>query len=230
MTQLAAAVTCIALVHSLFFGVTDTKVGGEVSKLQTFFGISPTGYFGPITSKAVQGWQAFHNIASVGVLGYGVVGPKTRAALACGSASTITPALVATTTIATTSPFLANIPSLFGSSTTTTSTGVSSATKDLLIGVILSEQKMYVSSDASAMRTFLVSSTADEPTLSASYLQMTDDTVQSFLPLMHSIGSSIPSEASLRAPNTAWQVSDTKASIQVGDTTVTLKKINGVWY
>jgi len=43
-------------------------------------------------------------------------------------------------------------------------------------------------------------------------------------------GASIPTEAPLRAPSTTWQVTDTKATINCGSVTVTLKKINGEWY
>lgn len=40
-----------------------------------------TGYFGPITQKAVQSFQLKYGIAGAGGLGYGRVGPKTRAVL-----------------------------------------------------------------------------------------------------------------------------------------------------
>ena len=40
-----------------------------------------TGYFGPITQKAVQAFQAKHAVVSVGSPGYGRVGPLTRATL-----------------------------------------------------------------------------------------------------------------------------------------------------
>lgn len=44
-----------------------------------------TGYYGPVTTKAVQDWQAKNNIVSSGSVyttGYGNVGPRTRAAIA----------------------------------------------------------------------------------------------------------------------------------------------------
>lgn len=66
--------------------------GDDVRKLQEFFakdqGIYPngliTGYFGVLTEKAVQRFQEKHNIVSTGAhdtVGYGRVGPKTRAKL-----------------------------------------------------------------------------------------------------------------------------------------------------
>lgn len=40
-----------------------------------------TGYFGPITQKAVQAFQVKHGVVAVGSPGYGRVGPLTRGAL-----------------------------------------------------------------------------------------------------------------------------------------------------
>ncbi|HEV3245139.1 MAG TPA: peptidoglycan-binding protein [Candidatus Paceibacterota bacterium] len=68
--------------------------GNDVTSLQQFLGISPaTGYFGTQTQAAVQQWQSANGIISYGdpgTTGYGVVGPRTAAAirLACGSGST----------------------------------------------------------------------------------------------------------------------------------------------
>jgi PKD repeat protein len=62
--------------------------------LQQFLGVSPaTGYYGSITQSSVEGWQAANNIISYGTpatTGYGVVGPRTAAAirLACSGGST----------------------------------------------------------------------------------------------------------------------------------------------
>ena len=66
--------------------------GDDVRNLQTFLSqfkdIYPegliTGYFGPLTEKAVQRWQTKHNIVTSGTsetTGYGRIGPKTRAKL-----------------------------------------------------------------------------------------------------------------------------------------------------
>ncbi|MEI7719609.1 MAG: peptidoglycan-binding domain-containing protein [bacterium] len=244
MPQLAAATLCVALTHALYFGVTDVRTNGEVLKLQVTLGVMPSGYFGPLTKAAVQRWQVAHNLAAPGMVGYGVVGPKTRATLSCVDTPPTSPTVVSTTsatttisTTATTSPFVATVASLFertallGSvASSTAALGVSQATKDLLIGVIVAEQKIYASNDASVLRAFLISSTADEPKLSNGYATTTDEQILVFAPLMHQIAAGIPSEAALRAPTTGWQVADTNATIQVGGTTVTLKKINGVWY
>ena len=81
--------SCLSLTHNLYAGMTDSQSSGEVSKLQQFFGITPTGYFGPMTEEAAQNWQSSHGIVSSGspdTTGYGFVGPKTRDALACGEA------------------------------------------------------------------------------------------------------------------------------------------------
>ncbi|MCL5012215.1 MAG: chitobiase/beta-hexosaminidase C-terminal domain-containing protein [Patescibacteria group bacterium] len=62
--------------------------GAEVTRLQTFLKsqgstIYPeglvTGYFGQATLRAVQRFQELYNIAHVGDVGYGFVGPATRA-------------------------------------------------------------------------------------------------------------------------------------------------------
>ena len=253
-----ASGACLAITQNLSLGSADATSNGQVSKLQTFFGIPPTGYFGPITKKAVQKWQLAEGVAAPGASGYGVVGPKTRATLSLcrvglpkdppvlvpvtnkdpiplsvATSSAVAPSVKTTTTNATTSPYIANIPSLFGTSTPVVSAntgGVPQTVKDQIIAVILNEQKIYASNDLAAIRALLASSTADEPALSSSYKTMTDDQASQFLPLVRSIASGIPSEAALRAPTVGWQVDDTKATLQVGGTTLTLKKIDGMWY
>jgi len=80
----STSASCVTLSHTLTQGSTDTSTGGEVMKLQNFLGVAgANGYFGPGTLKAVQNWQAAHSVASPGVTGYGIVGPKTRAAIGC---------------------------------------------------------------------------------------------------------------------------------------------------
>lgn len=80
---------CPNLTRSLQMG----SRGSDVSKLQEFLAQDPTvypeglvtGYFGTLTQNAVQRWQAIHGVAAGGTpstTGYGVVGPKTRAAIA----------------------------------------------------------------------------------------------------------------------------------------------------
>src|SRR3989338_2924315 len=67
-----------AITHNLMFGSRNLYTGGDVSRLQAFLGISPTGYFGPITRAGVITFQSTNSI--VPAVGY--VGPLTRAAIA----------------------------------------------------------------------------------------------------------------------------------------------------
>ncbi len=84
-----ASGTCQTLSNGLHLGSTDSKTGGEVSRLQSFLGrnrsVYPedlvTGYFGSSTEAAVQRWQMAHGIVSSGSedsTGFGYVGPRTR--------------------------------------------------------------------------------------------------------------------------------------------------------
>ncbi len=81
---------CPVFSYRLYRGVSDTSTGGEVTKLQEILvedsSVYPerlvTGYYGPLTEKAVQRWQAKHGVVASGsaaTTGYGVVGPQTRA-------------------------------------------------------------------------------------------------------------------------------------------------------
>lgn len=83
--------SCDMLTENMSVGTRDSWVDGEVSDLQeflrdagTYTHSSITGYYGPVTQKAVQAWQAQNGVVSSGlpwVTGYGVVGPQTRAAI-----------------------------------------------------------------------------------------------------------------------------------------------------
>lgn len=95
----ASASACVTITSSLSIEDTDADNNGEVSKLQQFLSqdasIYPegrvTGYFGPATQRAVQRWQRAHSIVSSGTpdtTGYGFVGSRTRAAMACGGQAT----------------------------------------------------------------------------------------------------------------------------------------------
>ena len=72
-----AACPTIALTHDLSLGATDSATGGDVSSLQTFLGISPTGYFDSATKQSAVSWQASNSISPA----VGYVGPLTRAAI-----------------------------------------------------------------------------------------------------------------------------------------------------
>ncbi len=70
--------------RTLSLGDTDASTGGQVSVLQRFLAVPVTGTFDIVTQQAVQVWQTSHGIVSSGTAestGYGVVGPKTRAAM-----------------------------------------------------------------------------------------------------------------------------------------------------
>lgn len=88
----SGAIACVSLGGTLRFG----SRGADVSKLQQFLvshsllaADSVTGYYGSLTQAAVQKWQAARGLVSSGSpesTGWGVVGPKTRAAMtACGA-------------------------------------------------------------------------------------------------------------------------------------------------
>jgi peptidoglycan hydrolase-like protein with peptidoglycan-binding domain len=111
--------------YNLYRGVSDASTGGEVSRLQAYLSedtkIYPeqivSGYFGGLTEKAVQRWQAKNRIVSSGspaTTGYGVIGPKTRAAVNAAMAKA-TAAPMITKATATSSPV--------GKSITLTGTG-----------------------------------------------------------------------------------------------------------
>lgn len=90
---------CPSLSRTLSFG----SRGSDVSSLQQFLAQDPamypeqsvTGYYGPLTQRAVQRWQAKNGIVSSGTpssTGFGMVGPRTKAAMLarCGSGTTQT--------------------------------------------------------------------------------------------------------------------------------------------
>lgn len=97
----AATNGCLILGNSISVGSTDKGTGGAVSRLQLFLknqGSYPeglvTGYYGPATMRAVQRWQKDNGVVSSGspsTTGYGAVGAKTRAAMACRSSGTSQP-------------------------------------------------------------------------------------------------------------------------------------------
>lgn len=93
----ATTVACPSFGRALSLGST----GSDVSQLQQYLASNPsiypgglvTGYFGALTQAAVQRWQASYGIVSSGspaTTGWGVVGPRTAAAISqqCASGST----------------------------------------------------------------------------------------------------------------------------------------------
>ncbi|MBI4160029.1 carboxypeptidase regulatory-like domain-containing protein [Candidatus Wolfebacteria bacterium] len=75
----------IVLVRNLRIGMKSDDVRNVQQVLARDLALDPqdiaTGYFGPITKKAVQDFQEKYGIARQGDPGYGDVGPKTRAKL-----------------------------------------------------------------------------------------------------------------------------------------------------
>jgi hypothetical protein len=91
--QASAMGNCPYLSRTLSLGMRDATTNGEVSALQQFLAQDPslfpdgevTGYFGPMTQRAVERFQARMGIINYGnaaSTGYGSVGAQTRAALA----------------------------------------------------------------------------------------------------------------------------------------------------
>ncbi len=86
--------SCSLLSKSLAVGSKDALTGGEVTKLQTFLqgsylSVSPTGYYGNMTSAAVKSFQGAYGISQLGI-----VGPATRAKineLHCSGTALTTP-------------------------------------------------------------------------------------------------------------------------------------------
>ena len=94
--QVAATGACPNLTRSLSRGIS----GNDVLRLQTFLARDPSiypeavlsGYFGPLTERAVQRWQVKFGVISSGP-GYGIAGPRTAAAIAlqCATGGGTTP-------------------------------------------------------------------------------------------------------------------------------------------
>ncbi len=141
-----SGLTCVALFTNLSAGTTDTTTNGQVSRLQQFLGISPTtGYFGPITLRAVQLWQAAHGIVSSGspgTTGWGFVGEHTRAMMGCAGAQTTTtntPVIQTTTSVVSTVPTTTvvapptpTVPSTQSNTTTSSSSAATSTNPNLV--------------------------------------------------------------------------------------------------
>ncbi|MBI5644622.1 peptidoglycan-binding protein [Candidatus Kaiserbacteria bacterium] len=87
--------SCAEISHAMGPDDTDASTEGDVSRLQQFLAkdsaIYPeglvTGFYGPATVRAVQRWQSGKGIVTSGTpetTGYGAVGPRTLALIACG--------------------------------------------------------------------------------------------------------------------------------------------------
>ncbi|PIR69345.1 MAG: hypothetical protein COU47_03170 [Candidatus Niyogibacteria bacterium CG10_big_fil_rev_8_21_14_0_10_46_36] len=86
--------------RSLSYGVSGDDVVSVQKQLISFGYLAvgkSTGYFGPLTDTAVKTFQCDHNVVCSGssaTTGYGVVGPKTRAALASVGAAADNPTTI----------------------------------------------------------------------------------------------------------------------------------------
>jgi hypothetical protein len=82
---------CVVLSNNMGLGATDATTGGEVTKLQNFLikqsgrtDFTATGYYGKLTARAVGALQISRGIVtSESDSSFGIVGPKTRAAVNC---------------------------------------------------------------------------------------------------------------------------------------------------
>jgi len=109
-TPVPPSSSCPALSYNLYQGVSDSSTGGQVSQLQRYFGLVPTGYFGPLTKQAVANFQQQYAVYPV----TGGVGPLTRAAIAraCGGlppTPTPTPTPTPASTFSFNSPFAVTV-------------------------------------------------------------------------------------------------------------------------
>jgi peptidoglycan hydrolase-like protein with peptidoglycan-binding domain len=95
-TGAAGGSACFSTTRTLKLGMSGTDVTALQQFLAADSSVYPnaqiTGYFGALTQAAVQRWQAKHGVVSSGSpssTGYGVVGPRTAAAMtsSCGGAS-----------------------------------------------------------------------------------------------------------------------------------------------
>lgn len=106
-----APTSCVTITRTLSIGSrTD-----EVKKLQKFLGVEQTGYFGSLTRQKLIEWQISKKIIlTAKAEGAGTTGPKTRAALKCGTAVVPASPVATQASTATTSPAAAtsttNIP------------------------------------------------------------------------------------------------------------------------
>lgn len=72
---------CASITHTLRYGSDDAHSDGDVTRLQTFLYtkgylvVNPTGYFGPLTLRAVK---VFQRVSASGAVD-GIVGPQTQA-------------------------------------------------------------------------------------------------------------------------------------------------------
>lgn len=139
--QIPAPTVCPKLSHTLYRGVSDNSTGGEVTKLQMMLAedqsVYPegmiTGYYGPLTEKAVQNWQIKQGIVSSGspeTTGHGVVGSLTRGKIV--SVCQIIHQTISSSNTVQTKPLMPVVPPMMTFFATTTSTFSSSTISSTL--------------------------------------------------------------------------------------------------
>ena len=114
-TSVVSTSACPALARSLTIGSRGADVTGlqEFLRARNHLHVEATGYFGPLTEAAVRAFQAAEGVVSSGdaaSTGFGVVGTRTRAAIAtrCGGVSqTTTPVTAAMCPLAPPTPSVA---------------------------------------------------------------------------------------------------------------------------
>src|SRR3989338_3932723 len=92
--------SCVTLNNTLTLGSKDTAAGSDVTRLQNYLIAKgyldaqyATGYYGFITAQAVGKLQMNLGIvSSANDTAYGIMGPRTRAAIGCGKQTTISSA------------------------------------------------------------------------------------------------------------------------------------------
>ncbi|QSH39306.1 hypothetical protein JXR01_03325 [Candidatus Kaiserbacteria bacterium] len=114
ITYTSSTPTATGSCASIAYNLNKGDENDEVRKLQLFLAQDPSvypdaivsGYFGSLTQRAVQAWQAKHGIVSGGTpatTGYGSVGPKTRSAMAslCNGGSVTSSSAIARSLVVT---------------------------------------------------------------------------------------------------------------------------------
>lgn len=190
--------------------------GEEVSVLQGFLAADPeiypeglvTGYFGPLTEKAVQKFQEKYGVVSGGVAGYGTFGPKTREKAMAVASATAGSAAVSEGSVA---PITGTTSALSPSSAAVQGTASS-----------LSISSSAVTAGSSALT--ITESTTSTTTLSSGSSVSTSGTATGVATASQSAGSSLTgstSSVSTSPTVTTQSVSSSSGSVPTSSTTTT---------
>src|SRR3989344_5663122 len=197
MPSLSFAATCVDILRTLSL---NTK-GADVSSLQQFLRDNAgytgaiTGNFGPLTRAAVGSWQIQKGVvANSSSAGYGTVGPKTRAALACTKAVTPLSSPLPTTSLT---------PSTSSGQVRTLSKGMSGA-------------------DVTALQTFLIAQGFLSATATGYFGPLTEAAVKSYQRAQNIIAIGSPKTTGYGAvgPRTRAALNSTQQAGSSGQATV----------